>query len=55
MDAHEIQALIRHHCSIVVEAIDDGGIKPSKIGELQKTVQRLAELANDLEASPLEK
>ena len=54
MDAHEIQALIRHHCSAIVEAIDDGGIKPSQIGKLQRTILRLAELTNDLKASPLE-
>ena len=55
MDAGETQALIRYHCQTIVEVIDDGGVKPSKIGTLQATVKRIAELANDLEASPLEK
>lgn len=54
MDAHEIQALLRHHCSAIVETIDDGGIKPSQIGTLQATAKRIAELTNDLEGCALE-
>lgn len=47
-DVAEIQALLRHHAQAVVDAIDDGGIKPSKREELERTCVRLIELAKAL-------
>ena len=47
-DAAEIQALIRHHASAIVGAIDGGGIKPSKCDELERTCVRMLALATAL-------
>ena len=54
-DADEIQALIRYHCSAVVEAIDDGGIKPSQTVKLGRTIERLRWLQERLSKCPMEK
>lgn len=55
LDAGELQALIRYHCSTVVEAIDDGGIKPSKWDTLWVTICRIRQLAQHLKNMPVEK
>jgi len=51
LDAHEFQALLRHHCSSIVAAIDDGGIKPSKWRDLEQTGQRIRQLIGELKPS----
>ena len=53
-DAAEIQALIHHHASAIVVVIEDGGIKPSKRDELERTCRRLVDLSNALTDCPVE-
>jgi len=52
-DAAEVQALIAYHAAIIVSAITDGGIKPSKQHVLVKTCMRMAELASGLADFPV--
>lgn len=47
-DAPEIQALIHHHASVIIESIEDGGIKPGRRDELERTCLRMVELAKAL-------
>lgn len=53
LEAHELQALLRHHCASIVEAIDDGGIEPSKITELLATADRIKEVVVEIKKCPL--
>jgi hypothetical protein len=53
-DADEIQALIRHHAIVISMAIDDGGIKPSRQDELERTCARMLELSKALAGCPIE-
>lgn len=54
LDAGEVQALLKYHCQTIVEVIDDGGIKPSKIEELIRTTTRINMLAESLKHYPVE-
>lgn len=55
MDAAEIQAIIHHHASSIAAAIEDGGIKPSKRDELERTCLRMLQLAKALSQCELER
>ena len=44
LEAHEIQALIKHHCQALINAIDDGGIRPAQWTVLHATGIRINEL-----------
>lgn len=51
LDAHELQALLRYHCASIVDVIDEGGLKPSKLEIAEQTGKRILQIIVMLKAS----